>query len=66
MGLAGLVMLPFGVVAPLVIGQLRDQTGSYSASLALVIAAFGLGAAILGLLPRRPTSAAVAPVSAAS
>jgi MFS family permease len=63
MGLAGLVMLPFGVVAPLVIGQLRDQTGSYSASLALVIAAFGVGAMILGLLPRRQPRAEVAPVS---
>jgi len=53
MGLAGLVMLPFGVVAPLLLGRLRDQTGSYTVGLLLVIAAFALGAAVLALLPRR-------------
>ena len=63
MGLAGLVMLPFGVVAPLVIGQLRDQTGNYAAGVMLLIAAFGIGAAILGLLPRRQPRAEVAPAS---
>ena len=53
MGLAGLVMLPFGIAAPLAIGRLRDTSGSFDSALLLVIGVFCLSAAVLALLPRR-------------
>jgi len=61
MGLAGLVMLPFASAAAPILGWLRDTTGNYDSGLLLVIAAFVLGAAILGLLPRREPVPAVVP-----
>ena len=53
MGLAGLVMLPFGIAAPLAIGRLRDTSGSFDSALLLLIGAYCLSAAVLALLPRR-------------
>ena len=44
MGLAGLVMLPFGTIAPVAAGAARDATGSYAS----VLLAFGLGCALGG------------------
>jgi MFS family permease len=60
MGLAGLVMLPFGALAPPLLGQLRDASGNYESGLLLLIAALVVGAAILGFLPRRESAAAQA------
>jgi sugar phosphate permease len=61
MGLAGVVMMPFTAAAPLLLGQLRDASGSYASGLLALVAAFTLGAAVLGLLPRRqPAPAGVA------
>ncbi len=50
MGLAGLVLLPFGTLAPPVIGLLRDTSGSYGSTLVLLIGSFAIGSAVLGLL----------------
>ncbi len=46
MGLAGLVMLPFGAIAPVAAGAARDATGSYAG----VLVVFGLGLALGGAL----------------
>jgi MFS family permease len=50
MGLAGLVMLPFGAGAPVVAGAMRDASGSYSGVLAAFSLAFCLGVSLLGLI----------------
>ncbi len=52
MGMAGLVMLPFTTSAPLA-GALRDASGSYASALLMIVIAFGVGAAVLGLVPVR-------------
>ena len=57
MGLAGLVMLPFGAAAPVIAGALRDAAGDYRSALGLIALAFTGGAAILGLVSvTRPAS----------
>ena len=58
MGLAGLVMLPFGFVSPLVAGALRDASGSYADALALFVLAYLVGGVLLGRV--RPEGAEVA------
>lgn len=50
MGLAGLVMLPFGAAAPVVAGAVRDNTGSYVPALFGFSFAFALSAALLILI----------------
>jgi cyanate permease len=70
MGLAGLVLLPFGTLAPPVIGLLRDTSGGYGSTLLLLIGSFAISCAVLGLLrghaPRVPamtTSPASHPIA---
>ena len=58
MGLAGLVMMPFGVFAPPLAGFLRDMNGDYAMTLQLFIASFAIAAVCLGFLRARPPSAA--------
>lgn len=50
MGLAGLVMLPFGAVAPVIGGAMRDATGSYASALLTFTAAFALGGVLLSFI----------------
>lgn len=50
MGLAGLVMLPFGAAAPVIGGALRDASGSYESALATFTVAFVLGAVLLAFV----------------
>ncbi len=50
MGLAGLVMLPFGALAPPVAGYLRDIGGDYGLSLLIFTGCFGVSAVILWAL----------------
>ncbi len=61
MGLAGLVMLPFATLGPIVAGWLHDTSGNYSSALLLFAGLFSLAALILlGLpgTPARPRAAA--------
>jgi MFS family permease len=58
-GLAGLVMLPWGALAPPLVGWLRDSTADYGASLWLMMGAFTLGG--LALLALRIPQGASAP-----
>ena len=57
MGLAGLVMLPFGAAAPVVAGAVRDATGSYVSALFGFALAIALGGALLALI-RTPATPA--------
>jgi MFS family permease len=50
MGLAGLVMLPFGATAPVLAGAVRDATGSYVAALFGFSLAFAASCALLALI----------------
>ena len=50
MGLAGLVMLPFGAAAPVVAGAVRDATGSYVSALFGFSLAFAVSCALLALI----------------
>ncbi|MBW2268972.1 MAG: MFS transporter [Deltaproteobacteria bacterium] len=50
MGLAGLVMLPFGAAAPVVAGAVRDTTGSYVIALLGFSLAFAVSCALLALI----------------
>ncbi|MCE2392058.1 MAG: MFS transporter [Proteobacteria bacterium] len=55
MGLAGVVMMPFGAAAPVIAGALRDAAGDYRAALGMVALAFAAGAVTLVLVkPPRP------------
>jgi MFS family permease len=56
MGLAGLVMLPFGAGAPVLAGALRDASGSYASTLLWFTVAFVVGASLLMLI-RQPAAA---------
>jgi MFS family permease len=47
MGLAGLVMLPFGAAAPILAGSLRDASGDYSSALLIFVCAFVVGAVLM-------------------
>jgi cyanate permease len=53
MGLAGLVMLPFGATGPPLAGLLRQVSGSYASTLLLFMASFVVAAACLGLMRLR-------------
>jgi MFS family permease len=55
MGLAGLVMLPFGVAAPVVAGAVRDAGGSYESALLAFALAFAVGASTLTWIRTRPS-----------
>ena len=57
MGLAGLVMMPFGALAPPLAGYLRDSNGDYASTLQLFIAGMAISAVCLGFLRTRPRSA---------
>ena len=61
MGLAGLVMLPFGVGAPVVAGAVRDTGGSYERALLAIALAYGVGASMLAWIRTRPSPAASTP-----
>jgi MFS family permease len=47
MGLGGIVMLPFGGFSPVLIGAMRDSSGSYKGALLLLAIATVLGASFL-------------------
>jgi sugar phosphate permease len=57
MGLAGLVMLPFGAAAPVVAGAVRDATGSYVGALFGFSLAFATSVALLALIRAARTEA---------
>ena len=44
MGLGGIVMLPFGALSPVLIGAMRDGSGSYEGALLLPVSATAVGA----------------------
>jgi len=55
----GIVVTADGVaeaVSPMLIGYLRDRTGSYQVGFALLVAVALLGAAAIALLPGKPGS----------
>ena len=54
MGLAGLVLLPFGFAAPPLAGALRDASGSYAPALLLFAALLVAAAGILAFLRLHP------------
>ncbi|MCS5638280.1 MAG: MFS transporter [Myxococcota bacterium] len=47
MGLGGILMLPFGGLAPILVGGMRDQSGSYQGALLLLAIATAGGASFL-------------------
>jgi predicted MFS family arabinose efflux permease len=47
MGLGGIVMLPFGALSPVLIGAMRDGSGSYEGALLLPVSATAVGASFL-------------------
>jgi hypothetical protein len=47
MGLGGIIALPFGSLAPVLIGEMRDGSGSYQGALLLVATMMVGGAACL-------------------
>ena len=61
MGLAGLVMLPFGVGAPVIAGAVRDTIGSYESALLAFALAFALGASMLAWIREPPSASASTP-----
>ena len=57
MGLAGLIMLPFGALSPPIAGYLRDIGGNYNLTLAIFCGSFCVAAVILtALRVRHPMS----------
>lgn len=54
LGIAGLVLLPVGVLAPPIAGALRDAHGDYDAALLLFAGAVALAALLLAGLRSRP------------
>ncbi len=57
MGLANVMMLPFGFGLPMVGGALRDTTGSYASLLLLCFGLLAVGLAAVVALQRRPRAA---------
>lgn len=55
MGLAGLVMLPFGAGAPVVAGLMRDASGSYRGALLAFAISFLTAASLLTWIRTRPS-----------
>lgn len=62
MGLASLVMLPFGAAAPVLAGGVRDATGSYALALLTFGIACALGGALLSII-RTPAAPVAAPLA---
>ena len=65
MGLAGLVMLPFGALAPVAAGAVRDATGSYAPALLGFGLTFALGSVLLAAI-RSPQHDAAFDISRAA